>query len=199
MVELTIGTKQLAKLQRTMQGIKDGVPKVLVPAINRALASGRTAVRREIRKEYLIKQKDIPIKVAKASHSTLGGSVTVAQGMLPLDKFKLRPKFNLASWYAGQTGVNITPHVHRKRKAKPIFAQVKKGGGGTLRGGFYIPQGGPYVRRGSSRLPIKRLVTIGASIMAAQPSVGPAASKAMGDTLDKRLDHEIRRVLAKGK
>jgi hypothetical protein len=104
--------------------------------------------------------------------------------MLPLDKFKVQPR-----------GMQ-----HRKVK-RVLYAQVKKSGGASLPNAFYIPAGGPFQRRGQSRLPIKRLLTIGASIMASQPNVGPAAGKAMGDALDKRIQHELKRVLesAKGK
>lgn len=182
MVEILIKTGQLKKVQRTMEGIKNGVPRVLAPAINRALDKGRTEVRREIRKIYLIKQKDIPIHKNGASYAHLNGSLVISQGMLPLDKFDVRPR-----------------GVQKRKVKKVLYARVKKSGGGPMPGAFYIPTGGPYVRTGNSRLPIKRLLTIGASIMASQPTVGPAASKAMSETLDKRIDHEIKRVLAKGK
>jgi hypothetical protein len=177
-VELQIDARQMSRLFRAVGRIKDGVPKALVPAINRALDKGRTEVRREIRKEYLIKQKDIPIAMKRATRSRLAGEVRVEQGMLNLSKFKVVPR-----------GV-------QKRKVKRFLrVQVKKGGGGTLRHAFFIPSGGPYSRIGPSRHPIFMLKTIGAAIMASQPSVGPAASQGMSDTLAKRIDHEIERVM----
>jgi hypothetical protein len=75
---------------------------------------------------------------------------------------------------------------------------VKVGGGGDLPGAFYIPSGGPYVRTSANRFPIQKLMTIGASIMASQPSVGPAVQKAMGDALATQIDVNIKRVLASG-
>lgn len=179
MVALKIDTRQLAKLQRTVGHIKDGVPKALVPAINRALDKGKTTVKREIRKEYTIKSKDIPVAVHRANRGTLSGAVKIQQGMLPLDKFNVRPR-----------------GVQRRKVKRPIFAQVKKGGGGIIQGAFYIPQGGPYSRIGPDRFPIYKLATIGAAIMASQPAVGPEVNKQMGDTLAKRIDHEIKRVMA---
>lgn len=206
MVAINIDGRQMAKLQRTLRNIEKGVPKAMVPAINRALAKGKTTVKREIRKEYLIKAKDIPVAVKRATRGNLNGSVSVQQGMLPLSKFKFRPKqpFNLRGWYAKQTGVSITPHPDTERKVVrrrnvPVFAQVKRSGGGVIPGAF-VPAGikpiGPFVRvAGAKRLPIKRLMTIGAAIMASQPSVGPEVQKQMTDTLAKRLDHEMKRVL----
>jgi hypothetical protein len=169
----------MAKLQRALGNIKDGVPKALAPAINRALASGQTTVKREIRKEYLIKAKDIPTKVHRATRQTLSGQIRIDQGMLDISKFVYRPKA-----------------VQRRKNKKPLFVQVKKGGGGIVARGF-VAGTGPFQRRSAApRLPIRRILTIGASIMATQPNVGPAVNKTMGDTLAKRIDHEIGRVMA---
>jgi hypothetical protein len=178
-VAITIDTHQMAKMVSTLGHIKDGVPKAMAPAINRALASGRTVVKREIRKEYTIKAKDIPVAVHNASRGSLSGEVSISQGMLGLDKFNVRPR-----------------GVQHGKKRKPLFVQVKKGGGGTIPHAFFIPQGGPYSRIGPSRFPILKLATIGAAIMASQPHVGPEVNRVMGETLAKRMDHEMGRVLA---
>jgi hypothetical protein len=182
MVELSIDANQMKRLRQQLLGIKDGVPKVLSPAINRALDSGRTAVRREIRKEYVIKQKDIPIRVQGANRANLSGAVIVKQGMLDVSKFVYRPK---------------SPGTKR-----PLYVQVKKSGGGLISGGFVaaMPTGftGPFMRTTKAHLPIRKIITIGAAIMASRPSVGPAAHKAMDETLTKRIDYELQRVLARG-
>jgi hypothetical protein len=181
MVDIQIDAAQMTRLIRSVGHIRDGVKKVLAPAINRALDKGRTEVRREIRKEYLIKQKDIPIAMKRANYSRLSGEVRVQSGMLNLGIFPVRPK-----------------GVQRRKNKRLIHARVKRSGGGaTLRHAFFIPSGGPYSRIGPSRHPIFMLKTIGAAIMASQPAVGPAASKGMGDTLAKRIDHEIERVMAR--
>jgi hypothetical protein len=179
MVTINIDASQMRKLEKAVANITDGVPRVLAPAINRALDKGRTEVRREIRKIYLIKQKDIPISVVGASKTRLGGSMVLKDRMLPLDRFKLRP-----------TG------IQRRKSPFGVFAQVKRGGGGQMPGAFFIPDGGPYIRKGKARLPIKRLLSISAPIMASQPTVQPAVSKAMEETLAVRIDHEMNRVLA---
>lgn len=182
MVALTIDSKQLRKLERALGDIKGGVPKALRGAINKTLNTGRTVIRREIRKEYLIKQKDIPIKVHGASSGSaqIGGFIRLDDGMMPLNKFKVQPR-----------------GVQRRKNKRPLFAQVKKGAGGTMPGAFFIPATGPFVRvHGAARFPIKFLRTISAPIMATQPSVGPAANQAMGVALDKNIDNQIVRIMA---
>ena len=182
-VVLQIDARQMNKLFRAVGSIKDGVPKALAPAINRALDKGRTEVRREIRKVYLIKSKDIPITMHRATRNRLAGEVRIDQGMLDVSKFKYRPK-----------------GVQRRKNKRPLFVQIKKGGGGFVKQGFVasMPTGytGPFQRTQSERLPVRKIITIGAAIMASQPTVGPAASKGMADTLAKRIDHEIERVMS---
>lgn len=178
---ITIDAKQLQQVERATRNIRGGVSKVLAPAINRALTQGQTAVRREIRKIYVIKQKDIPTKVNKASRATLQGSIEISGGMLGVDKFYYAPLFPVAG----------------KRK-KQLFVRIKKGGGGFVARGFPTNKfKAPFQRRSSApRLPIRKLLAIGAPIMASQPTVGPAAIKVMGDTLAKRIDYQLTRVLA---
>jgi hypothetical protein len=181
MVALQIDTSQLKKMTSTLAGIPDGVRKALVPAINRALSSGQTTVKREIRKEYLIKAKDIPTKLHRARYASPVGHIRIDQGMLGVDKFRYKPM-----------------GVQKRKHKKPLFVQIKRSGGGAvLRSFATYGKGGPFQRRSASpRLPIRKLLAIGAPIMASQPHVGPAVNKAMGDTLAKRIDHEMKRVLA---
>jgi len=176
-VAISIDTRQLAKLERTLSSIERGVPRALAPAINRSLKSGQTTIKREIRKEYLIKAKDIPTAIHRATYGSLNGHILVRQGMLDASKFFYKPKA-------------VT------RRKTPLFVQVKKTGGGVIARGF-VSKLGPMQRRSfAPRLPIRKILTIGASIMATQPRVGPAVNKAMGDTFAKRIDYEMKRVLA---
>lgn len=185
MVEIQIHPVQWEQMKLSLAHIKNGVPKVLVPSINRALASGRTVVKREIRETYTIKAKDIPVAMNKATYANATGNIEVKQGMLGLDKFRVRP----SGFSSGRTG----------KKQRPIFAQVKKGKGGIIKSAFWIPQGGPYSRIGPSRFPIFKIATISAAIMASQPTVGPKVNRKMGEVLDKRLVHEMNRILAGAK
>ena len=182
MVTINIDPSQLKRLTKVLSHIKDGAPKVLSQSINRALNKGRTEIRREIRKEYVIKQKDIPIRVVGSTPIRLGGAIIIKDTMLDLGKFKIRPL-----------------GVQRRKNKRPIHAQVRTRGGGNIPHAFMttLPYPGPFVRRGQERLPIKKLVTIGAPIMASQPKVGAAANKAIGDTLAKEVDRNIKRMLDK--
>jgi hypothetical protein len=181
---LTIDAKQLQQVQRATRHISDGVTKVLAPAINRALTQGQTAVRREIRKVYVIKQKDIPTKLYKAHRAALQGSILISGGMLGAEKFYYAPRF--------------PPPAGSGKRRRQLFVRVKKGGGGFVARGFPTNKfKAPFQRRSTApRLPIRHILSIGAPIMASQPKVGPAAIKVMGETLAKRIDYQLTRVLA---
>src|SRR5215472_10043791 len=135
MVAIDIDPKQMKKLTAALGGIKNGVPRALTAAVNRALASGKTTVKREIRKHYLIKSKDIPIAVMKASFGKPQGRVILRQGMLELSEFRFSPK--------------------SIRSKRPLYAQVKKGGGGYIRTGFVAQMESghiaPFRRVGAAR------------------------------------------------
>ena len=184
MVSINIDTKQMERMAKQVAHIKDGVPRVMAAAMNRALSKGKTVVKREIRKVYLIKARDIPITVVRATFTRMNGQIMIQSGMLPLSDFPHVPR-----------------SVTKRTRGKPIKATVKVGRGGTLRTGFLtqFKSGhiGIFRRVGKERLPIGELRSIGAPIMAAQPQVGPAANKAIGETMAQRLDHEIKRVLAR--
>jgi len=184
MVSINIDAKQMEQMAKQVAHIKDGVPRVMAAAINRALSKGKTVVKKEIRKVYMIKARDIPIAVVRATFTRMNGHVLIQSGMLPLSDFPHTPRVRTA-----------------RTSGKPIKVTVKKGQGGKLRTGFLttFKSGhiGIYKRIGKEPLPIQELRSIGAPIMAAQPQVGPAASKAISETFAQRLDHEIKRVLAR--
>jgi hypothetical protein len=177
MIAIQVNARDLRKLHVCLDDIKNGVPRALTPAINTALNKGRAELKREIRKEYTIKAKDIPIALHRASYNHLAGDFRIDQGMLPISKFELHPR-------------GFTKH------RKPILARVKKGKGGYLKHAFYIPRGGPWKRLGPERYPIVPVVTISAAIMASQPAVESVVNNAMEVTLGKRIDHEIDRIMA---
>ena len=180
MVAVNIDARQLNRMLPVLEKIKDGVKRVVPPSINRALNKGRTEIRREIRKNYIIKQKDIPMRVVGANMAKLGGAIILKQGMIDTGKFRVQPRF-------------------RTVRRRPLIVQVRtRGGGGLIPRGFMtnLRYAGPYERVGEGRFPIRKLLTIGAPIMATQQNVGPIANKAIGDTLAKELDRNFKRIMA---
>jgi len=180
MVEIELDAGAVKKVIKTIGFIKNGVPRVLVPSINRAVNHGRTVMKREIREDYTIKAADIPVRTRYANPLNLGGAVWIKQGMLGLEKFKHTPK---------------NPPKHPRM----VHAEVRIGKGGNIPHGFVqrMPNAfvGIFTRVGKARLPIKRLLAIGASIMASQPHVRNKVISEMRSTFVRRMDYHMERLL----
>jgi len=189
MVEIELDASAMLKLSKALDGIKNGVPRVLAPSINRSLNHGRTVIKREIRKDYTIKARDIPTVMHYATRERLGGAITIRSGMLDLMKFKVRPDMP-----PRQSGVAVA-------NRRMVHAEVRVGRGGNLPHAFVarMPNAvvGVFSRVGKARLPIKRRLAIGAPIMASQPHVQDAAGKAMQETLIKRINSQVERLLSR--
>ena len=183
MVALTISGEQMDRLTKSLGKIRDGVPKALAAAINRTLNKGRTEIKRAIRKDYVIKAKDIPAKIKGASRYNPNGQLFIRDSMIDLNKFIVRPR-----------------GVQRRKNKKMLFVQVKTKGGKLMPHAFVaaMPSGyvGPFERRGKESLPIDKLFAIASAIMASQPHVIKAARDAMNETLDKSIGQQIDRVMA---
>jgi hypothetical protein len=91
-ITLTIDQEQLTRVTRTLDGIRDGVPKALSTAINKTLPRLRTIEAREVRKELNLKHGDIlkTIALRKASPKSLSGSLTTSRHPVPLYLYAAR-------------------------------------------------------------------------------------------------------------
>ncbi|MFG6179679.1 phage tail protein, partial [Halomonas sp. THAF12] len=142
-------------------------------------------VKKEVRKEYEIKSKDVgeTLQVTKANRSSLGAEVRSQGELIPLDRFKVSPKT-----------------VNPKRKS-PIKVAVKKDGLKKVMGAFVLDINGKKVfeRTGESRLPIRRLFGPSVPQMINNEAVHEEIHAQGQETFENRLDHEINRILNRGR
>ncbi|WP_227521995.1 phage tail protein [Bacillus solitudinis] len=182
---VTSDEKMLNDVQERLSQFPQKAPNAISSALNRGVTNMNSNSRKEIRKDYNIKAGDISptLKVFRASRASLGASVQSKGGVIPLERFKISPK-------------TINP----KRKT-PIKAAVKKGGAKSLGSGFVADISGPKVfkRTGESRLPIKRLFGPSVPQMLENERAREEIQKQGQETFEKRLEHEINRILEKGR
>jgi hypothetical protein len=179
---IIVDTRQLRAVEKRLGRVKDRAPKAISLAMNRTIRAGRTELGRGVRAAYLIKQSDVYATLSMRFASAGGMKAELRSkfsGMLPLIKFKVRPK---------QPG-----------SRRPVHAQVKVGGGGTINRAFVprMPTGyvGVFRRQGTGRFPIKELRTISVPIMVGQAEVKEPVGNKMAETFQKRIEHEIGRIL----
>lgn len=178
-----IAEDSLDKATKLLAGISGGVYKAVGSALTRAAAAGRTAAKQPVTREYTISQSEFLAQTRNINHFVResDGGVSVAFGfrgnVIPLTKFK--------------TSINSSGQV---------VTQVKRSGAAeTLNRAFSAQMGGHrgiYERTGPSRFPVEELYGPATpQMMYSNEDVLDEIEQKMADTYEKRIDHEILRML----
>lgn len=153
-------------------------------AINQSAESSRTKASQEVRAKYVIRALDVkkPMKVKKATASRLSAHVHISGGVTPLMKFDITPTM---------------PDI------MPVRARVKKGSSRKLIPHAFVAKMdnahmNAFTRVGKRRLPIKGRYGPSIAQMTREPKVFTNITTHAQKTLDKRLDHEMNRLLYGG-
>lgn len=187
MIEFT--ADKILRAETLLGEIKGALPKVQSNAINRSLVSARAEAVRSVRQEYAIGadavRKTIVVRIASMANPV--GCILSSGSPIALSKFDVSPK-------RPQGGKNQTPVTVRVKLAggrKPIkHAFVAKVSSGHI---------GVFIRAGKKRYPIKQLYGPSVPQMLGSEKVSKKIEAKAMETLDKRLDHEINRVLEAGR
>lgn len=178
-----IAEDSLDKATRLLAGINGGVYKAVGSALTRAAAAGKTAAKQPVTKEYTISQSEFLARTRDINHFVRedSGGLSVVFGfrgnVIPLMKFS--------------THVNSSGQV---------VTQVKRSGSAaTLDRAFSAQMGGHrgvYERIGPSRFPVKELYGPATpQMMYSNEEVTDEIERKVADTYEKRIDHEILRLL----
>lgn len=167
--------------------------KALVGAINRALMNVRAVAAKGVREKYTVKGQAIKRaqKIHKATMSSLAGIVQYKGREIGLEDFKLSPSKPI-SW----RGI-----PNSARRAKKLTAEVERGQAETINGGFlqaiYTKEPRVYERVGKKRFPVSREKMKGPAVatMIEDSGTAPRAQQSGTETLARRIDHEMMRML----
>ena len=173
----------LDKATRLLAGINGGVYKAVGSALSRAAATGKTAAKQPVTKEYTISQSEFLARTRNINHFVResSGGISVVFGfrgnVIPLMKFNTRVNGS------GQ-----------------IVTQVKRSGSAeTLIRAFSAQMGGHkgiYERVGVKRFPVEELYGPATpQMMYSNEEVTDEIERKVADTYEKRIDHEILRIL----
>jgi hypothetical protein len=175
---ITIDAPTLKRIEKDLAKIPGGAQKVINRAVSYALRRGRTEVVRAATANYLIKPGEVRASLTLQIERGQG-AIESRSPNLPLNKFKISPP---------------GPQQRRKHK-RPIFATVRKGGGGEIAQGFVIGGAGVFERTTSARLPIKKFYTIGAAVMVGARGTHEEIERAMQLALDGEIDRQAALLL----
>lgn len=178
-----VAEDSLDRATKLLAGIGGGVYKAVGSALTRAAATGKTAAKRPITREYFISQSQFLASTKNINHFVResSGGISVTFGfrgnVIPLAKFNTR---------VGSDGHIVT--------------QVKRSGGAAvLDRAFSAQMGGHrgiYERIGVSRFPVEELFGPATpQMMYSNEEVMDEVEQKMVETYEKRIDHEILRIL----
>lgn len=178
-----IAEDSLDRVTKLLAGISGGVYKAVGSALTRAAAAGKTAAKQPVTREYSISQSEFLSQTRNINHFVrdTGGGLSVVFGfrgnVIPLMKFNTR---------VNNSGQMVT--------------QVKRSGAAaTLDRAFTAQMGGHrgvYERVGVKRFPVEELYGPATpQMMYSNEEVMDEIEDKMAETYEKRIDHEILRVL----
>lgn len=178
MIEFNV--KQIERAERLLGGIPGALPKAQASAINRSLITARAEIVRAVRKEYVIKAEDIrnTIRVTNASASAPIGRIKSLGGPIPLVKFDVSKN-------------PVRARVKKTGAKKPIKHAFRQSMGNGYQG--------VWIRAGKERYPLKQLYGPSIPQMIGNENVIKSVEEKALETLDKRIDHEIDRILEAGR
>lgn len=170
----------LERAERMLAGIPGGATRAVVSALNRASQTGRTTAVRQVTQRYTLKAGFVrnEIHLEKASSSNLVAGIKNSGKPLPLSAYLYKPKKDT-------TG----------RNRQQVYVSVKKDGMKPLARGFVW--GERVMQRAEKGRRITRVTGPALPVILNNEQIRYAIEDAMTETFDKRLEHEISRLLNK--
>lgn len=177
-----IGAENLSRVNKILAGVPGGIWKASHAALKRAGDTAKTKAGQFAAAEYTINKGDFMRNVHQKSHitSTAGGVVSMSIS------------------YAGNVLPLLTFNTKFSRNGL-LQTQVKRGGTSTvLEHAFAAKVFGPigvFERVGSERLPVEQKYGPSTGHMMRNENVVEKMDETIRDTYERRLEHEITRVL----
>lgn len=178
-----IDAEEFKKAQKLLKHIDGGVEKAASRAINRATEASRTAAISKIREGYHVSAGKIreTISIKRASPTSLFSKVQSSGKRMSLIEFRHTPKEPL-----------------KGGKRAIVKVAVKKTGYKPLRHAFVAKLKGKigiYERTTKKRFPIKKLMGPAIPQMLDTDNVSRHIEDKAQETLSKRFNHEVDRLL----
>lgn len=179
---IEISAEQVDRIHLLLGGISDAPRNTIYNVLNRAVGTVRSVASKEIRKTYKIKHGDLTnsqnIKVVRAGRSKLEAAISFNGNLIPLIKFDVSPK---------------------QPQRKTVSASVLKSGGKKQLIHAYVANlkygVSAFERETSKRDSSRQLYGPAAAVMVENKSVLENIQQAAMETIDKRVEHEISRIL----
>lgn len=182
-IAVDIAEDSLDRVTKLLAGINGGAKKAVGSALARAAAAGKTAVKRPITQDYAISQSEFLAQTKNINHFTQDGDggLSVVFGfaghVIPLMKFNTRV----------DSSGRVTTQVKRSSAGAVLEHAFKSQVGSHT---------GIFERDGAERFPIRELFGPATpQMMYSDENVTDTVETTMAETYEKRIEHEIDRLL----
>ncbi len=203
MIEIKAQDIDVKRIEKSLKGMKNKTPIVLANAINRAITNVKSNMAKKASEKYLIKQKDIKPTISivkKASKTDPTGHIKSVGYKIPLNKFKVspnkpttvkkRPEYHIAQVLKSGSTKNLSGD---NRHSKGFIVQFNSG-----HIGVYERLKGTRTKKGKG---LEKLIPLfGPSVpeMLGTKDINKYITDEANKTLQKRIDHEVNRILQNG-
>ncbi len=181
MIEIT--ESQIERVHTILGMIPNGANKALNNTINRALTTFRSTSGKVVRAAYNIKASDIKnnqnMKMKRATPQDVEGSILFVGTVIPLIKFGVNPKEPARK----KVSVSVLRAEGGKRLQSAYVANLGRYGAGV------------FERLTSKRESSQQLYGPSVAHMMENENVMSKAEAAAQETINKRIEHEISRIL----
>jgi len=178
-----VAEEGLSHVQKVLAGIDGGWQKAVGSALTRAAASGKTAAKGAVSEEYVISQSDFLSETRNMNHFTRSGDGGVevvfgfAGNVIPLMRFDTRVS----------SDGTVSTRVKRNSTQRVLEHAFRTQMGAHT---------GIYERIGVDRFPVRELYGPATpQMMYSNEDVMDEVEEKMTETYEKRIDHEIMRIL----
>ena len=200
-----ISDEAFERVKLILHGVPGGAEKALKGIVSRATSTVRRTTLEGITSVYDIKQKDIRDRQnttinmrTKKVDGGIVGEITFSGGKIPLYRFGVTPKQPKAQ--GAKIPVRFGDRWILVAPGAPVKARQRKDKGQTKFDNVFIAKMksghiGMFERSGFNRLPVKEIMGASTAQMAADSVVLEKVEAAAAETIVKRTEHEISRIL----
>ena len=181
-MNITVSAPALERANNALRRISGAFPRAVANATNRTLEGLRTDAVSETKDRYFVKAGDVrkTLTLKKANSANMAGVMLSRGARKSLAEYKL------------------TPTAPRKGRQAALKGAVKRDGLKSLGNAFLVRRGGkyrPYIRTSSGRWGIEPLISPAIPQIIKNEEAVKLMEQKAGQRFEKRLDHEVLRLL----
>lgn len=194
---IEVSEQTIDRIHTILAGIEKADEKVLKPALVRGLIAGKTTAGKMVRQTYHISAGDFKSRgyikhnsVTKKEGGIIG-SIEYSGGVIPLIKFKVSPNKPKKKTMPSATVLKANSLVGFSREKNVFVAQMKSGHIGIME-----RQKGT-ISQTTKKEKLKELLSPAVPQMVENKKVMQSVEKRVNEVINKRIEHEIERLLNK--